>query len=354
MWSQNLSHRFILSLNGQACANSYARSDPTSDGTGYATSAYEMIGSSSYNSSPQAPGFAPSGVFKPAYLVTLSDAADGTAADNDPVSHPLLVSQSNGLFIEESTLEITKVGQNPNVRPDESADWLVNVTLAIRSIRADPNPTIIVSIPELNVNSGPLKLSAIPAATDTPTFVSAAFTVPEGLPQRWYPHTLGTPKLYNITVALNVAGLPVASYTTRSGFRTTFLVQTPYSQEDVEQRGITPGDQWHFEVNGKTIYSKGSNITPLDVFYPRITTDKVRWILESVVKGGQNMVCPPARYSVVCMALTSFCLYSCALGAEASISLRMSSPADTTSTPCVMNSASSSGPNSASLTRLTP
>ncbi|EIW64193.1 glycoside hydrolase [Trametes versicolor FP-101664 SS1] len=237
-----------------------------------------------------APGFAPSGVFKPAYLVTLSDAADGTAADNNPVSHPLLVSQSNGLFIEESTLEITKVGQNPNVRPDESADWLVNVTLAIRSIRADPNPTIIVSIPELNVNSGPLKLSAIPAATDTSTFVSAAFTVPEGLPQRWYPHTVGTPKLYNITMMLNVAGLPAASYTTRSGFRTTFLVQTPYSQEDVEQRGITPGDQWHFEVNGKTIYSKGSNLTPLDVFYPRITTDKVRWILESVVKGGQNML----------------------------------------------------------------
>lgn len=113
MRSQNLSHLFIPSLNGQVCANSYARSDPTSDGTGYAAYAYEpMIGFSSYNSSPQAPGFAPSGVFKPAYLVTLSDAAYGTAADNDPVSHPLLVSKSNGLFIEESALEITKVGQN--------------------------------------------------------------------------------------------------------------------------------------------------------------------------------------------------------------------------------------------------
>ncbi|OJT12500.1 Beta-mannosidase A [Trametes pubescens] len=235
------------------------------------------------------PGFAPSGVFKPAYLVTLSDSPDNEAADIS-VSHPILVSQSNGIFIEESALEVSKVGQSPNVRPDESADWLVNVTLAIRSIRADANPTVTVSVPELNIDSGPLKLSAIPAATNASTFVSATFTVPEGVPQRWFPYTLGTPTLYNFTVTLNIAGLPAASYITRSGFRTIFLAQTPYSQEDVEQRGIIPGDQWHFEVNGKAIYSKGSNLTPFDVFYARTTTEKVRWILDSVVKSGQIML----------------------------------------------------------------
>lgn len=209
---------------------------------------------------------------------------------NNPVSHPLLVSQTGGIFLEESALEISKVGQNPNVRPDESADWLLNVTLAVRSVRADLNPTLSVSIPELNIDSGPLKLSSIPAATNASTFVTASFTIPEGLPQRWYPHNLGNPQLYNITVTLNVAGLPSVSYTTRSGFRTVYLAQVPYSQDDVAQHGITPGDKWHFEVNGKAIYSKGSNLTPFDPFYPRTTSEKVRWVLESVVKTGQNMV----------------------------------------------------------------
>ncbi|KAI0829783.1 glycoside hydrolase family 2 protein [Trametes gibbosa] len=236
------------------------------------------------------PAFAPSGVFKPAYLVTLSDSPADASTVNNPVSHPLLVSQTGGIFLEESALEISKVGQNPNVRPDESADWLLNVTLAVRSVRADLNPTLSVSIPELNIDSGPLKLSPIPAATNASTFVTASFTIPEGLPQRWYPHNLGNPQLYNITVTLNVAGLPSVSYTTRSGFRTVYLAQVPYSQDDVAQHGITPGDQWHFEVNGKAIYSKGSNLTPFDPFYPRTTSEKVRWVLESVVKTGQNML----------------------------------------------------------------
>ncbi|KAJ2999426.1 hypothetical protein NUW54_g6940 [Trametes sanguinea] len=236
------------------------------------------------------PGFVPSGIFKPAYFITLSEETGTTLADSNSVAHPLLLSNSTGLFVEESSLEVSKVGQHPNARPDESADWLVNVTLALRSIRADPNPTLTVAIPELNITSGPLKVSSIPSQSNASTFVTASFTVPNGVPQRWYPHNLGMPKLYDFTVTLSINGLPPASYTTRSGFRTVYLAQTPYSQEDVEQRGITPGDQWHFEVNGKAIYSKGSNVTPFDPFYARISTDKARWVLESVVKSGQNML----------------------------------------------------------------
>ncbi|KAH9895190.1 glycoside hydrolase family 2 protein [Cubamyces lactineus] len=236
------------------------------------------------------PAFAPSGIFKPAYLVTLSEEVNGTALDSNPAAHPLLLSNTGGLFIEESSLEISKDGQTPNARPNESADWVVNVTLALRSMHADPNPTLTVSVPELNITSGPLSLAPIPAASNASTFASATFTIPSDVPQRWYPHNLGTPKLYNFTVTLSIAGLPPAYYSTRSGFRTVYLAQMPYSQEDVEQRGITPGDQWHFEVNGKTIYSMGSNVIPFDPFYARISTDKVRWILESVVQSGQNML----------------------------------------------------------------
>lgn len=195
------------------------------------------------------------------------------------------------MFIEESSLEISKVGQTSIVRANQSADWVVNVTLAVRSVTAWGAPTITVAIPELNVNSGPLSVSPIPAGTNASTFVTAKFTVPNGVPELWFPANLGTPRLYNFTVTLGLdESTTGASFTTRSGFRTIELIQTPYSQEEIDARGITPGDQWHFEVNGKAFYSKGTNITPFDPFYARMTSAQVRWVLESAVASGQNMV----------------------------------------------------------------
>ncbi|KAI0701284.1 glycoside hydrolase [Cerioporus squamosus] len=215
------------------------------------------------------PAFVPSGIFKPAYLVTLTSKTDANVTT--PASHPLLA----------STGSIAKVGRH----------WVVNVTLAVRSVAASDAPTLTVDIPELNVTSGPLALSPIPASTNTSTFVTANFTVSDGVPELWFPANLGTPRLYNFTVTLSLDGnSTAASFTTRSGFRTIELIQTPYSQEEIDARGITPGDQWHFEVNGKAFYTLGTNIIPFDPFYARMTSAQVRWVLESAVASGQNML----------------------------------------------------------------
>jgi hypothetical protein len=63
---------------------------------------------------------------------------------------------------------------------------------------------------------------------------------------------------------------------------------TPYSEEEFALRGITPGDQWHFEVNGKAFYSKGTGVTSFDPFYARINPNAVCWLAESAVKKGQT------------------------------------------------------------------
>ncbi|TBU37489.1 glycoside hydrolase [Dichomitus squalens] len=232
------------------------------------------------------PAFVPSGIFRPAYLVTLSPNA---SASTTPASHPLLAS-TGSVFFEETSLEISKVGQTSAVRANQSADWLVNVTLTVRSAVSADSPTITISVPELNVTSSPLPVSAIPAGTNASTVVSASFTVPEGIPQRWFPHNLGTPQLYNFTVALALGNSSTESFTIRSGFRTIELIQTPYTQEEIDSRGITPGDQWHFEVNGKAFYALGTNIIPFDPFYGRVTSAQVRWVLEGAVHSGQNML----------------------------------------------------------------
>ncbi|KAG6843166.1 hypothetical protein H0H87_007283, partial [Tephrocybe sp. NHM501043] len=114
---------------------------------------------------------------------------------------------------------------------------------------------------------------------------------------RWFPHNLGKPQLYDLHVVLAVptpnepqSVTALINFVTRTGFRTIELVQTRYNQQDIDERGIWPGDQWHFKVNGKAFYAKGTNIIPFDPFYARTPTDRVRWILESVVKSGQNML----------------------------------------------------------------
>ncbi|KAH9934072.1 glycoside hydrolase [Epithele typhae] len=233
------------------------------------------------------PAFLPVGIFKPAYIVTLNSKSSDHIT---PASHPLLASTNGPVFFEETALEISRQGQNTITQADQTADWLVNVTLAVRSVVRSHAPIVTIDIPELNITSGALSVSSIPADTSAPTFVHASFIVPADAPALWFPHTLGTPKLYNFTVTLSLAHGASASFTVRSGFRTIELIQDAYSREDIDGRGITPGDQWHFNVNGKAFYTVGTNIIPFDPFYARMTSAQVRWVLESAVLSGQNML----------------------------------------------------------------
>ncbi|KAJ7739497.1 glycoside hydrolase family 2 protein [Mycena olivaceomarginata] len=227
------------------------------------------------------PAFLPSGIFRPAYLISLSsaNATNSTARAQQPV------------FVEESSVDIYKVGQNFSVPANETADWVVNVTLALRSAAAFSSPSISLDFAELNLTSPAFPVDSLPKTIDSPSWVTVLWHIPDSIPQRWYPHNLGTPQLYNLTITLDLAdSAENVQLTVRTGFRTVKLAQLPYLQEEVDARGITPGDQWHFEINGKAFYSLGTNIIPLDVFYPRITQEKVRWVLESAVRSGQNML----------------------------------------------------------------
>jgi hypothetical protein len=224
----------------------------------------------------------------------------------------------DAVFVEETSVDIYKVGQNFSVPAKETADWVVNVTLSLRSAEAFKTPSISLLFAELNLRSPTFSLDLLPTTTDSPSWVTVLWHIPDSIPQRWYPHNLGTPKLYNLTISLNLDdSAQDVKLNVRTGFRTVKLAQLPYSQEDIDSRGITPGDQWHFEINGKAFYSLGTNIIPFDPFYPRINPEHVRWVLESAVRSGQNTV----SVSVSFLPTTNeFEIESYAFGAAVSIS----------------------------------
>lgn len=176
------------------------------------------------------------------------------------------------IFIEETSVDIYKFGQNFSTAPMETADWVVNVTLAIRSAIAFDTPFVTLSIPDLGLQS--TSIAVIPISNDSTTvrWLSAQWKIADGVPERWYPHNLGQPKLYNLSVSLDLGSsqlqqqrsqIPMhthssqlVSFNVTTGFRTIQLVQSPYSDAESRERGITPGDQWHFRVNGRPFFTK--------------------------------------------------------------------------------------------------
>jgi beta-mannosidase len=216
----------------------------------------------------------PAGIFKPARLVV--------------IRNPQQTKESavKSLFIEEKSVDIFKDGQVPGLPPVQTADWIVNVTLSLRTAIDMHDPVMHIDFPELNLTSGALKFKPV-MAKDESTMIWSAFRIKHDVPDLWYPHNLGAPIRYNITVRLPQWN---ESFTTTTGFRTIVLNMEPYPQWELDSRGITAGDQYHFEINGKPFYSSGTNVIPFDPFYARTNTSQVRWVLESAKAGGQNMV----------------------------------------------------------------
>ncbi|TFK44105.1 glycoside hydrolase [Crucibulum laeve] len=241
------------------------------------------------------PAFVPSGIYKPAYFVTLSSTKGSKDQIGTPPVSPQAPSDTNSVsgsvFIEEISIDIYKSGQSFSVPPKQDVDWVVNVSLALRSATQLKTTTLSLAFPELKISKEfHITLTSHGSkSSNDPIWVNAVWTIPDHIPARWYPHNLGKPQLYNLSATLSFDS-DVITFTTRTGFRTIELVQSPYTKKDIDERGITPGDNWHFEINGKAFYSLGTNIIPFDPFYSRTTTAQVRWILESAVKSGQNML----------------------------------------------------------------
>lgn len=211
------------------------------------------------------PAMIPSGIWKPARLVQIP---------------------SNTLYIKNTGVDIYRLGQVNNLPPDQNQPWVLNVTVDYLGSLPD-GAKVLTEIHAVGAKA-PWK-GSLTQVNATGTQLTGSQILKEE-PELWWPVGHGKQSLYEMTILVTSnEGHVLASATKRIGFRTIVLNQTPIAKQQIAQ-GIAPGANWHFEVNGKEVYSKGSNIVPLDPFWPRVTEQDVRDLFQSTIAMNQNML----------------------------------------------------------------
>ena len=92
--------------------------------------------------------------------------------------------------------------------------------------------------------------------------VSLDYTIAK--PRLWWTNGLGEPYLYDFTASLSIDGAKADAQDEQIGIRSLKLIHEPDKD----------GHCLYFELNGKPVFAKGTDMVPIDNFLPRISKEK--------------------------------------------------------------------------------
>lgn len=166
------------------------------------------------------PAFAPAGIWQPAYVVQLSSPTNA----------------SSDMYVRNSDVDISRVGQLNNLPPDQSAPWLLNASLNVLG-NVPEGAALTYSFTNSSTNQtvscGNLTNLAISASTITGTAVldQAAYKL-------WWPSGLGPQNLFNLTISvIDSNGITLATVYKRTGFRTIVSLSNQKLSPDTDREG---------------------------------------------------------------------------------------------------------------------
>ena len=96
----------------------------------------------------------------------------------------------------------------------------------------------------------------------------------------WWPHNVGDPYLYDITIVAKDGNKILDSISTKYGIREVALITEIDSL----------GESFYFKVNGVPVYAKGANYIPQHSFQNRVTGSSYNKLLDDVVDANMNML----------------------------------------------------------------
>ncbi|PVH84994.1 glycoside hydrolase family 2 protein [Cadophora sp. DSE1049] len=204
------------------------------------------------------PAFSPAGVWKSARIVQVP---------------------KNSIQIQNSMVDIYCQGQLNNLPPDQRQPWVMNVSIdflghlswsnSMALKLTDSKNETIVERTLRNVNIG---------GNATTRRMTADILVTEDV-DLWWPVGYGNQQLYNLDIQIQDGkNNTFGTAKKKIGFRTVVL----------DQREIPAIKS--LEINGRNIYCKGSNLIPPDSFWTRVTKERMKDLLESVIDSNQNML----------------------------------------------------------------
>lgn len=101
-------------------------------------------------------------------------------------------------------------------------------------------------------------------------------------PKLWYPHTHGTPYLYEFATSVLVNGTAIQTIKKKVGIRKVELVQEPLIDQ--------PGTSFYFRLNNVPVYCNGSDWIPTHSFQTCLTNQDYTYWITLVANGNQNML----------------------------------------------------------------
>ncbi|KAK8096718.1 beta-mannosidase [Apiospora kogelbergensis] len=213
------------------------------------------------------PAFAPAGPWQPGFVVQLN---------REQQVHPRNV-----------LVDIYRQGQRNNLIPDQGQPWVLNASIDyIGEHINDPSLHFVLrdAMNQTVVDGALVNITSVPGT------ITGSNTLPSDSVDLWWPVGMGPQTLYWLTVGVrDTKNNTIASVTRRVGFRTIVLNGLPVLDGEIAT-GVAPGNHWHFEINGHAFFAKGSNFIPPDVFWPRVTPQRIRSLFDAVVAGNQNML----------------------------------------------------------------
>jgi beta-mannosidase len=98
----------------------------------------------------------------------------------------------------------------------------------------------------------------------------------------WWPAGHGEPRLYELSVSLEVDGRPIGTRPARVGFRHVRFNQEPHASGK--------GRNFVLEINGKPIFAKGANFVPADMIFARVDRGRYESLVALALEANFNFL----------------------------------------------------------------